>query len=49
MTHLVAVALAIFVDGLTCETSGDMRHCFDHRGYESTEERSGEYVHGVGA
>jgi hypothetical protein len=31
---------------LTCETSGAYRHCFDHHGYESTEERSGDYVHG---
>ena len=31
---------------LTCETSRDRRHCFDHHGYESTEERSGDYVHG---
>jgi hypothetical protein len=31
---------------LTCETSRDRRHCFDHHCYESTEERSGYYVHG---
>jgi hypothetical protein len=31
---------------LTCETQGDRRHCFDHHGYLSTEERSGDYVHG---
>jgi hypothetical protein len=31
---------------LTCETRGDIRHCFDHHGYESTEERSRDYVHG---
>jgi hypothetical protein len=30
----------------TCETSGAYRHCFDHHGYLSTEERSGDYVHG---
>jgi hypothetical protein len=31
---------------LTCETQGDRRHCFDQHGYLSTEERSGDYVHG---
>jgi hypothetical protein len=33
---------------LTCEISGagHIAHCFDHHGYESTEERSGDYVHG---
>jgi hypothetical protein len=31
---------------LTCETRGAYRHCFDHHGYESTEELSGDYVHG---
>jgi hypothetical protein len=31
---------------LTCETRGDTRHCFDHHGYLSTEERSGDYTHG---
>jgi hypothetical protein len=31
---------------LTCETRGDTRHCFDHHGHLSTEERSGDYVHG---
>jgi hypothetical protein len=49
----LAVALALggsaVAQTLTCETSGAYRHCFDHRGYESTEERSGDYVHGWGA
>jgi hypothetical protein len=27
-------------------TSGAYRHCFDHHGCLSTEERSGHYVHG---
>jgi hypothetical protein len=32
---------------LTCETQGDIRHCFDHHGYLSAEERSaGGYVDG---
>jgi hypothetical protein len=31
---------------LTCETQGDRRHCFDHHGYESVEERGRDYVHG---
>jgi hypothetical protein len=31
---------------LTCETSGAIRHCFDHHSYLPTEERSGDYVHG---
>jgi hypothetical protein len=26
--------------------AGRQRHCFDHHGYLSTEEQSGEYVHG---
>ena len=34
---------------LTCETSGADRHCFDHHGYLSTEERSGDTTHGSGA
>jgi hypothetical protein len=47
------LALALVMTGgralaqtLTCETSGAYRHCFDHHGYESTEERRGDYVHG---
>jgi hypothetical protein len=32
--------------GLTCETQGDRTHCWDGRGYLSTEERSGNYTHG---
>ena len=32
---------------LVCETAGDRQHCFDHRGYLSTEERgAGGYTHG---
>jgi hypothetical protein len=27
-------------------TSGAYRHCFDPHGYLSTEERSGDFVHG---
>jgi hypothetical protein len=46
------VALAVVIDGqshgqtLKCETRGAYRHCFDHHGYDSTEERSGDYVRG---
>jgi hypothetical protein len=40
-------AAAAFGGEITCETSGDIRHCFDHHGFESTEERSpGGYTHG---
>ena len=52
MMRVVALALALAMTGpslgqtLTCETQGDTRHCFDHHGYLSTEERSGDYVHG---
>jgi hypothetical protein len=47
----LALALAMIVGQslaqiLTCETSGAYRHCFDHHGYLSTEERSGDNVHG---
>jgi hypothetical protein len=32
---------------MTCEISGAYRHCFDHHGYESTEQQSpGGYTHG---
>jgi hypothetical protein len=32
---------------LTCETRGDIRHCWDSHGNTVvTEERSGDYVHG---
>jgi hypothetical protein len=31
---------------VTCEVGGSYRHCFDHHGYLSTEERSGDYTHG---
>jgi hypothetical protein len=50
--RVLALALGLVVTGpavgqsLTCETSGSYRHCFDHHGYLSTEERSGDYVHG---
>jgi hypothetical protein len=55
MTRVIALAFASLVAAtpasaqpptLTCETRGAYRHCFDHHGYESTEERSGDYVHG---
>ncbi len=45
MSRLVALAFALAAapalaqtPTLTCETA--YRHCFDHHGYESTEERS---------
>jgi hypothetical protein len=51
MIRLVVLALALAAatasaqtPTLTCETRGDTRRCFDHHGYESTEERSGDYV-----
>jgi hypothetical protein len=46
------LALALALTGpalsqtLTCEVSGSYSHCFDHRGYLSTEERRGDYIHG---
>ena len=47
LASLIATAPALAQpSGLTCETSGAYRHCFDHHGYLSTEERSGDYVHG---
>jgi hypothetical protein len=52
MTRVLILTLALAMTGqslsqtLTCETSGGYRHCFDHHGYLSTEERSGDYVHG---
>jgi hypothetical protein len=55
MTRVLALALFSLVAasavsaqsfGLTCETSGDRRRCFDHHGYLSTAERQGDYVHG---
>jgi hypothetical protein len=54
MTRLVVLALALAaapasaMPRLTCEVSGAGKaaHCFDHHGYLSTEERSGDYVHG---
>jgi hypothetical protein len=52
MTRVVALAFALVAapasagPTLTCETSGAYRHCFDHHGYASAEERSGDYVHG---
>ena len=40
---LVAGAVSARAESsLTCETQGHVRHCFDHHGYESTEERSGD-------
>jgi hypothetical protein len=51
MACTLALALAIVTgpalgQNLTCETRGDIRHCLDHHGFETTEERSGDYVHG---
>jgi hypothetical protein len=51
MIRILALALAFATTGpslgpLTCDISGSHRHCFDHYGYLSTEERSGDYVHG---
>jgi hypothetical protein len=51
MTRAVALALFLLTgpalgQTLTCETQGAVSHCFDHHGYETTEERSGDYVHG---
>jgi hypothetical protein len=50
MVHIIAFLLCAgspaLAGELACEAQGDIRHCFDHHGYESTEERSGEYVHG---
>jgi hypothetical protein len=51
MARAMALAIALATTParageLTCEMRGDIRHCFDHHGYESTEERSGDYVHG---
>jgi hypothetical protein len=53
MTRILALALALAAapasaqtPTLTCEASGSYRHCFDHHGYESTEQQSpGGYVH----
>jgi hypothetical protein len=47
----LALALAIVTgpvlgQSLTCEAHGDLTRCFSHQGYETTEERSGDYVHG---
>jgi hypothetical protein len=41
-------AAQAFAGTLTCEVSGAGKaaHCFDHHGYLSTEERSGDYVRG---
>ena len=52
MIRILALALAFAMTGpslgqtLTCDIGGSHRHCFDHYGYLSTEERSGDYVHG---
>jgi hypothetical protein len=36
-----------FGQTLTCETHGDIRHCWDERGNTVvTEERHGDYIHG---
>jgi hypothetical protein len=54
VTRILSLALVLVAgavspraeSSLTCETRGDIRHCFDDHGHESTEERSGDYVHG---
>jgi hypothetical protein len=46
LAFTLAAAPASAGPTLTCETRGDIRHCFDHHGYLSTEEPSGDYVHG---
>jgi hypothetical protein len=53
MIRILALALALAAatasagpPTLTCETSGDIRHWFDRSGYLSTEQRSGDCVHG---
>jgi hypothetical protein len=53
MTRILPLAFAFVLAAapasagtLTCDTRGDIRRCFDHRVYESTEERSRDYVHG---
>jgi hypothetical protein len=51
MIRVISFALALAAarasaGTLTCETQGDTRHCFDHHGYLSTEERNGDYTHG---
>jgi len=43
---LFAVTGPSLAQTMTCEVSGSYRRCFDHRGYLSTEERSGDYTHG---
>ena len=48
MIRILALALAFAMTGpslgqtLTCDIGGSHRHCFDHYGYLSTEERSGD-------
>jgi hypothetical protein len=52
MTRVLILTFALAMTGqslsqtLTCETSSGYRHCYDHHGYLSTEERSGDYVRG---
>ena len=53
MMRIVPVALALASVSasagptLTCETRGDIRHCWDSHGNTViTEERSGDYTHG---
>jgi hypothetical protein len=52
VTRLLALAFALaatspsLAQTVTCEANGSYRHCLDHRGYLSTEERRGDYVHG---
>jgi hypothetical protein len=53
VTRALVLELALAVTGpvlgqtLTCETRGDIRHCFDHHCYLSAEDRgAGGYTHG---
>jgi hypothetical protein len=55
MTRILALAFALVAatpasagpPTLTCETRGDIRHCWNERGDTVlTEERSGDYTHG---
>lgn len=44
---LLLLSTAATSQELTCEqVTPNLRRCFDQHGYESTEERDGDYVHG---
>jgi hypothetical protein len=43
---ILVIAGALHAQTLTCTKDDHVRHCFNHQGYESTEERSRDYVHG---